>query len=290
MLKRLAALVLLAAAAPAERVVTGDGIVSVRINNVPGRLRIEPGGTAMPLLAGAYAMRAGLRSGMFGVSYAIGPIRIDGATAVARIDLGQGPGKRRVAWADRPAPDGVDAVIGPGGVPEPVVRFVLGPARPGERTVALPMVGRGGLAGRWGELWGLVTVGGRPLRIRFDPHRGDTVATANAGVRLAAALGGTWAGAAGQAPIAFGVVRPVRTLALATPLPIGPLAVTRLGIRTGDEGNAAGIREAGDPDEVLVAGGKANPDRDRLILGADQLARCSSLVFDKAAKVIKLTC
>jgi hypothetical protein len=109
-------------------------------------------------------------------------------------------------------------------------------------------------------------------------------------VRIAAAQGGRWNGAPGRSVIVFGIERPVRPLALATPLAIGPLAVVQLGVRTGDGGSAAGIREADDPDEVLVAGGKARPDRDRLILGRDQLGRCSSLVFDKPRRAIRLTC
>jgi hypothetical protein len=58
----------------------------------------------MPLLGADYAARAGLTPSMFGVTYAVGPEVIVGHTAVARLDLGSGAGKRRVAWADRPAP------------------------------------------------------------------------------------------------------------------------------------------------------------------------------------------
>ena len=46
-----------------------------------------------------------------------------------------------------------------------------------------------------------------------------------------------------------------------------------------------------DPDEiVVVAKGNRDANRDRLTLGADLLDRCSSIIFDKPAKQIRLTC
>jgi hypothetical protein len=161
-------------------------------------------------------------------------------------------------------------------VPEPVVRFVLGPPRAGERTAEFPMVGRGGLAGRWGDMWAVVPsaasrCGSASTRIA----RGRSPLPA-AGVRIAGAHRGELSGATERLEIVFGVARPVRTMTLAAPLTIGPLAIGTLGVRTADYGSADGIRQEGDPDEVMVVGGKARPERDRLSLGADQLGRCSS--------------
>ena len=46
-----------------------------------------------------------------------------------------------------------------------------------------------------------------------------------------------------------------------------------------------------DPNEVVVTGkGKHDIKHDRLSIGADQLNRCSSIVFDKPAKQIRLSC
>ena len=285
-----------AAPAPQERVIAPDGVVEGRIGETPLRLRIDPGATAMPLVTTAIAERAGLKAGMFGTVYGVGPVRIPGRTAVGWIDFGTGPVKRRISFAPKPYAAGFDGVVGPGGLAEPVVRFVLRAAVPGERTVALPMVDQGGMMGNWAERFALVEVGGERLRVRFDPHHARTLATAAAGVRLAAAFGGTVSGGTEPEEIAFGVSRPVRALALARPLTIGPLAIRTLGVRTTDNGNAAGIAEAGadaDPNEVVVTAkgkGKHDPDCDRLSLGADVLARCSSIVFDTPAKAIRLTC
>ena len=224
----------------------------------------------------------------------MGPEQVPGRSAVGRIAVGAEarPRKRRIGWTGRPYVSGADGVIGPGGLPEPVIRFVLRSPLPGERTVTLPLEDEGGLFGGWGGSHALVEVGGEPLRVRFNPHEPRTLATAGAAVRIANAQAGTVSGAIAPAHIAFGISRPVRTLRLGTPLALGPFAISELGVRTADFGNAAGIREeGGDPDEVIVTGDRRrNRNRDRLSIGADLLSRCSALVFDKSRREVRLTC
>lgn len=282
------------AARPAqERIVADDGIVDATIAGVSGRIRIEPSGTAMPLITSAYAERAKLKSGMFSFDYAVGTQRVYGKTGVAVVDLGTGPFKHRIGWTERPYTTKADGVVGPGGVPEGIVRFVLRTPAPGEHTVALPMTDQGGLASGWGERYALIDLGGQPLRIRFDPYHARTLATASAAARIAVAQGGTLQGGVEKTEIAFGIERPVRTMTLARPLTIGPLQFATLGVRIADQGSAAGIPDAADPidpDEIVVTAKSRKPGRDRLSIGADLLARCSSIVFDKPARQIRLTC
>jgi hypothetical protein len=289
----MATMVLVAAAdTPRERVVTGDGIGPATVANVSGRIVIDPGAPSMPLLAPDFAKRIGLRPGMFGMRFMIGPVSIDGTSAVTSIDTGGGQRKRRVAWMTKPYAAEADGAIGPGGLAEDVVRFVLRPPLAGERTVALPMVDAGGLIGGWGGLFAQIDVGGQPLKVRFDLRHRRTLATAGAGITIATALGGRTEGAPESAEIAFGVERPIRRLRLARPLMVGPLAIDRLFVRATDFGNASPIAdEQDDPDEVVVtANRKRKPERDRLNLALDQLDRCSTIVFDKPARQIRLTC
>jgi hypothetical protein len=277
-----------------ERVVSGDGILTVNVNGAPGRLRVDPAAPALPILTMAYAGRARLRAGPFAFAYLVGPEQVQGLSAVGRIAVGDGvrPRKRRLGWAARPYVPDADGVIGPGGVPEPVVRFVLRPPLAGERTISLPLEDEGGLFGGWGGSYALVDLGGAPLRVRFNPHEPRTLATAGAALRIANLHDGRVSGETAPAHIAFGISRPVRTMRLGMPLVIGPLAISELGVRTGDFGNASAIREeGGDPDEVVVTGDRhRNRNRDRLAIGADQLRNCSSITFDKRARQVRLTC
>lgn len=288
--------VLMGAASPPEPelVVAPDGIVPATVNGVPGRLRIDPAVPALPLLSPRWANEAQLRPGPFAFALLVGPQHVDGVTAIGRIGVGDGAEvrRRRIGWTRLPYTDAADGVIGPGGVPQRVIRFVLGPAQPGERTVALTLADEGGMFGGWGHSYALVDLGGAPLRVRFDPHYPRTLATAGAGVRLAQAYDGRVSGDPESLVIAFGIARPVRRLRLGRPLQIGPLALTELGVRTSDFGNAGSIREEqGDPDEIVVTADRhRDSDRDRITIGADFLARCSSLVFDKPARQIRLTC
>jgi hypothetical protein len=281
-----------AARGPSEYVVRGDGMVGGTVNGVPARIRIDPAATATPILTTALAQRARLKAGPFDFEYLIGPKRILGQTAVTRLDFGLGSIRRRVGWTAAPYRGVADAVIGPGLLPVSAVRFELRPTRAGERVSILPMVGQGGIEDAWGERFALIDVGGSPLRVHFDPGRRRTIATASAGARIARAMGGHFSGAAEPVEIVFGVVRPVRSLQLERPLLIGPLSFRELGVRTHDFGSVRNIPEANaDPDEiVVVARGKKKPKGEQIKLGADVLDRCSSIVFDRAARQIRLSC
>jgi hypothetical protein len=282
------------AAQPQELAIAGDGVLPVSVNGESGRIRVDPAAPALPILTAAFAERLHLRPGPFAFAYLVGPEHVNGRSAVARIAVGAGQRarKRRVGWTSRPYAEGLDGVIGPGGLPQPVIRFVLRPALPGERTVTLPLEDEGGLFGGWGATYALIDVGGELLRVRFNPREPRTLATAGAAVRIARANDGTIGGETLSLPIAFGISRPVRTMRLGTPLAVGPLSIGELGVRTADFGNVSSIREeGGDPDEVIVTGERGrNRNRDRLSLGADQLGLCSSIVFDKRARQVRLTC
>jgi len=280
------------ATAPAERVVAIGDVLAARVNGALVQMRVDPAGTAMPLIDDAAAARAGLKPSIIGIGYAVGPQKVLGRTALVPVDFGAGPAKHRVGFTPQRYAAAAEGSIGPAGLPEPVVRFQLRAPQSNERTITLPMADQGGIAARWGERFAIVFVGGAPMRIRFDPYHRRTLATAGAAVRLAAANGGTMTGATGTAEIAFGIDRPVRDMALGTPLQIGPFAITRLGVRTSDFGSTAGVpADYADPDEVIVASrGKHDPSADRINIGSDLLDHCSSILFDTTHRRITLSC
>ena len=292
----LAALALLGvgAAPVAERVVTPGETVPVTVNGIPARIAIDPEAAGLPMVAQSVAQRAGLScSGLIclGVVMLIGRERIPGKTAVTPFGWdGGAPDKRGVGWLERDLPLPADGEIGPGGLADPVVRFALREPRPGERTVALPMEGSGGLFGNWGSLRARVMAGKETLSVRFDLHGRRSLATAGAAVAIAKAQGGVLTEERDRQVILWGVERPIRIMRLARPLPVGPLGLSTPGVRVTDGSGANTIPEAdADPSEVVVnAKGKKSPRI--LSIGRDLLDRCSSLVFDKPAKQIRLTC
>ncbi len=233
---------------------------------------------------------------MFGFAMDFGPkVTVTGRTAVAHVAFGSDkPARQRIGFTAKPFAAGFAGVFGPGSLPDPVIRFHLRDAIAGERTTAFPMVDQGDLFGGWAERFAVIMVEGQPMRVRFDPHHPNSVANAGAAVRLARAYGGTLSGTTSPTEIAFGVERPIRTLTLKTPFTVGPLTIGTLGVRTVDQGNTDTIADAdqqADPNEVVVTGkGKHDIKNDRLAIGADLLARCSSIVFDKPAKQIRLSC
>ncbi len=285
-----------------ERVVTGDGILTTRIAGLAARTRIDPSAPAMPLIDLAVAERAKLKlegSWGFSVIYSIGGTMVSTRTQVVPVDFGDGVAKRRVGWAPRPFAPGVDVSVGPAAMPEPVVRFQLRAPKPGETTVVLPAMRETALLGMFGNFsttFARIDVGGAPMRVRFDPYHARSLATAGAAVRLAAAHDGVVSGTAVPIELFFGIERPVRDLTLRRPLMVGALRIAALGVRTHDFGNAGAITEADarapDPDEIVVtAKGKARDmRRDTISLGADQLRHCSSIVFDRKADTVSLTC
>lgn len=283
----IAATVLLLAASPppTSREINSDGVTDLTLQGVRLRVLVTPAVTGMPVFSAAAAERAALKAGMFGAQFGVGPVKLRAKTAVASLAIGTVEFKRRVAWASEPFAAGFDGVIGPGGLPEDVVRFTLRPPQPGEHMTVLPF-----RASHWGVSGAAMAIGGVETFIRFDPHAPRTVANATAGVALANAHRGTLSGEPFLVPIAFGIQRPVRTLTLADPVAVGPLTFAKVAVRISDGGPANTIREAdADPDEVQVVA-KGKPRRASLLVGADLLVHCSSIVFDKPAKVIRLTC
>lgn len=282
-----AALLLIGAAKPATpMVVSGDGLMTITVGGTQARIRITPWAPAAPTLNPDFASRIGLKGGLFGFAVKVGPVKVSGKSSVTRFDFGTMTFRRRVVWFDRRYEAQGDGAVGPGGMPANVIRFELRAPQPGERTATLPLVQR-----LFQPTYSRVTIDGREISVLFDPQHVRTLATAGAGSAIAAAYGGQLVGETGKAEVAFGIDRPIRTLKLARSLAIGPLSFDSVAVRIGDGGSVAGIADANaDPDEVVVTAKGGSKRRDVLIIGRDALARCSSIVFDKPAKVIRLTC
>ncbi|MBO9714078.1 hypothetical protein [Sphingomonas sp.] len=279
----------LAAADVPDPLAFGPDPVTARVQGAEMRLHVLPGAPSMPVINPDAAERAGLKAGPFATRALIGPVRVAGRSAVVRIDLGQGEFKRRATWFEGRMTSDADGTIGPGGIPAPVVRFALRPAAPGERSLSFALAD-------WGYLGMGVEVpaGEDTIRLRFSTTRAQSLATASAAAAIAAVADGRFDGEPRRMPVNLGVERPVRHLALGRAFAAGPVSLTGMMVRTSDFGSTASIGVQGeepDPDEIVVTGEKQKGKRRMVVeVGADALAGCSSITFDKPAKRVVFSC
>lgn len=294
MFRPIAAFILLATAAtgPARaadlELQAGAHYVQAVVNGHAVRLRVDPEAPGYILLNPGAIQRVGLRPSMTRARTFVGPVRLTGRTKSTTVTIGNRTDERRIIWMDRDAVTDADGLIGPADLPYDRVTFHLRAAGPGEQLLTLPLAfdRSTGLSHRQ-------RVGDQEVGFKLATGTPQTLATAAAGALLAARHGGTWAGEAREHPVRFGVMRPARPLTLGTALPIAGLPLARMLVRTRDDrGNAVLPAENdADPDEMVVtAGSERQRARYTVILGADWLAGCSSLVWDNGTRVMTVSC
>jgi hypothetical protein len=288
-----AALALLTPAAAGAADLTVDAasgfLIDATINGQPVRLRVDPETSGYIILNPAAAARLGLRGSWIRSRTQIGPVRLDGESAVAHVTLGGVRGSRRLVWIARPAVAGADGLIGPADMPYGHVTFVIHPPRAIETAAELPMefTRRAGLAFA-------LRVGRETVHIQFSLLKADSMATAAAGAVLGDTYHGGWSGAFREEEIEFGVVRPVRPLALASPVDLAGFRFSGFLVRTGDHrgGLALPPEPGADPNEIFVTGERRGGQRAMfaLTLGLDRLGACSIIVWDNLRRRLTLRC
>jgi len=280
-----------AAEAQSELALRVGETVAVTINEQPVRIRIEPDAISVPTMNADAAQRLKLKPSMIGYIYVIGPERIGFRTDNVPYRLGKAAFKRRTAFSDRQLADGADGVAGPATFPFGRTVLTLRDSQPGDRAITFPLddeMGRSQTGTR-------IDVGGRPIYVAFSFARAESLVTATGGKWIADANGGRFDGAPREAPILYGVSRPVRPLSLDRPLMLGALEIRNLAVRVADMGNAQGIAEQAapepDPNEIVVtAEGKGKVPNQRLYVGMDTIGHCASITYDFGAKTITLMC
>ena len=271
-----------------ERIIDADDpVMTFTVDGQEAAFEVTPDAPGSPVLSAAFAARLGLEGSMVAGVRMIGTTKLRAQSNLVRIDLGTSkPEKRRAfffdteAWRYRG-----DGILGPVSLPDPVITYRLRDAQEGEREVTLPLVEhkRGGFYIR-------LPIGDDYIPTFFTFEREETMANAAAGAMLAQAYGARMEGEARDLHIEFGIERPVRSLVFQNGFTLGELPVTNVVVRSQDTGSTAAIPdEASDPNEIVVAGGKAKTEP-RLSIGTGSLKRCSSLSFDRKAEVIRLSC
>lgn len=267
----------------APLVVPADGAVQVTVNGQKSRMLLLADGSSIPVFNQGAAQRFGFKAAWISFAARIANVKIKGWTAVVRYAVNGQPYRRRAIWFEREIAPGFAGMLGPGAVPQDVVTVQIRPPVVNERQFVLPLVES--------RVLGVGAVAG-DIFIQFDPLRRQTIGTASAGALLARGQGGALTGPVRQAPLRFGIERPVRTLALDRPFRVGPVDLKALAIRVSESGAASKIPDADiDPDEIVVTG-KKKKERDYLTvhIGADALGGCSSITFDKLRKRVILSC
>lgn len=265
--------------------------VEMTINDQPLRLRIAPDAVSVPTVNADAARGIGLKPSMIGYVYVIGPVRIAFRTDKVRYGAGPGSFRSRTAFSDRQVVDGADGVAGPATFPFRRTIFTLRDSQAGDRAITFPLDDEMGRS----QTGVKIDVGGRPVYAAFSFDRDESLVTATGGRWIADTNGGRFDGDARDAPILYGVSRPIRSLVLERPLMLGTLEIRNLAVRVSDVGNAQGIADesapAQDPNEIVVMGNsKRKIPNQRLYIGMDTIGHCASITYDFEAGLVTLMC
>lgn len=285
-------------AAPIELEVQPERPVEGTVEGKPIVVRVESSGLNRLTLASPTVARLGIKPApLFGKAELrlAGRKELTGYNRPVDFAIAGAVGKTRAFWLSEADLGGAEATIGPWGVPQSRVRFVLGGRNDGAKTYRFPLGGDIN-----SQAYTMLSGNGVTFAVAFQSAgpRKLPIASAAMGAFLAKVFGGHVSGPSWDEPIIFGIKRPLRLLTLDQPVEIGPFRFTQLAVRVPDRVDEAGrggvIREADqeeDPSEVVVtASSKGRKPAYSLEIPPSALAACISLTFDKAARTIELVC
>lgn len=296
----LAAIVVMGVGAADDRdtlTIRAGETLAMKVNGVTGRMRVDPSALPRMFCNPDFAVRAQIVA-QGRAALLSDPVDVFGSHGMVSLLLAGRTQEVRANWFDRPYVEGADCVIAPGMIGVGAVRFTTGAATRGERTVALPLNPGGPASPDWnGAAATAMRVGDRDVGIGFTFIEPRNIVTARAATRIAVAHGGRFAGDPVREPTLSGRDRQLRRMVLQSPLQVGPLAVGEMQVRVTDWGFAGRIKRVGeveapvDPGDVTVTAQYENTETfQRLMIGRDQLRRCSSVEVDFRTREIRLTC
>jgi hypothetical protein len=267
-------------------IVHPNQIVSGSVNGKAMNFQLLAWAPSTLILNPEPAESLGLKAGLFSGKLVVGKTRDKVLVTVAQYAIGSQATKGQIGWTNRAISPTASGWLGPGAAPFDVVTFQLRPAEAGETPYTLPLVLAGG---------GMVTTiraGEKDLTVMWDNSRGGTIVSEAAGAEIAKANGGSFYGPAATEMVQLNAERPTRKLRLATPLRIGPISIGDVSVRTSEGGESDIPDPDADPSEMLVAvNAKSKIKPDYLVfVGLNDMKNCSSLTFDKPAKLIRLMC
>jgi hypothetical protein len=267
-------------------------IVMAETKGRPLRLKVDTGAPWFVLLNGSVAKSLRL-VGTRSATLTIGPVKLKGKTRTQKFTFGGVAATRPVMWFDREAVRGADGVINPANLPWDRVTMRLGQPRANEQIIGLPMQ-----FDRERGLYHKYSFAGQSILTRFTLADSLTTATGAAAAVIAKRKNGLWDGSAFSHPVRYGVVRPVRTMVLGQPLSVNGFTLSELAVRVWDDRGAFRLPEEQLPadeieDEIVIDGKRRRfPGAAHfwLMIGRDDLDRCSSITYDKRKRRLNLSC
>jgi hypothetical protein len=253
-------------------------------------VQINPGHPIRALLAGeARPDGEAVERGRYRV--AVGQTSLSIAFSREQLGIAGRTLRARVLLPDAPPPGqpaGSDGSIGLPLLPHDSVTLAWRPASAADRRLAVPA--RIGRSDAWGFDWPLP--GGSRLDVELHTGRALTVASAAAASDLAAAGNGRLVGAVQRVPISFGAIRPVRMLELAQPVRIANVTLARAAVRLFDWAGSTALPPDADAEDGLAAVGRRGRQGAwrNVKLGADVLAGCASISWQRQPAELALTC
>jgi hypothetical protein len=264
----------------------GGQIIDAWINGQRVRLRVDPESPGYLILNGDAAWRTRLYPTLVPASAIIGPVRVPGASRVAKVSVGGVTSARRIVWTERKAVEGADGIISPAHLPFERVTMQFREPNAGETEAEVPMRFHPSIG-----LYRPIPFDGSVIHFRISTVRADTLATAAAGALLEREYGGAWLTDSRDMMIKYGVVRPVRSLALARPLIIADQPLPRLLVRTSERRlNETLPSSSEDAEEIVVTASRTRPPAYMVSLGVEWMRSCSSITWNNRSHRMTFRC
>jgi hypothetical protein len=271
-----------------------DFLITVGIRGETLRLRVDPGAPAYVLLNGSVAHRLGLKRSA-GTTFIVGPVSLDGDTSFEQLAFGGERVTRPVMWFNADLVTGADGEINPAHLPWSKVRIRLHPPQGGERLIVIPTE-----FDRERGLFYPFEYSGETLLTRFSLADRLTSATGASAALIAGRRGGRWSGDVAMEPVRYTIRRPVRELVLGQPLSVNGFLIERLMVRVRDDLGeyrlpSDAVAQGLPVENAIVVTGKRRQAPSGianfwLMIGRDDLSRCSDIVYDRNAQELLLHC
>ena len=270
-------------------------IVQAEARGRPLRLKVDPGAPFFILINDKVAKE--LRFvGTKAATLAVGPMRLKGSTRNEKFTISGVTASKPVMWVKGQSMSDADGLINPASLPQDRITLRLRAPAPGEQLIQLPM-----RFDRQRGLYHEFDYGGKLILTRFTLAENLTTTTAATASVIAKRRGGLWEGGAFTYPVRFGVSRPVRKMVLGETLSVKGFQVNEFAVRILDDRGSyllpdkeVSNDEIEEVEDGIVVTGKQRRSYGAphfwMMIGSDDLSRCSSISYDTKARRMTLSC